>query len=167
MTTAVLPRHSAPAADAPAAGVATAWALDRNRCAVALDYDLPGATLWRARLRPLDARLTASSLTASLSAKPLLASLPLTRPLFLHGTPRTARIWVEAVGDLSGPGTVTTAGEISVGSRTWPARLTVRRTGLPGRRLLVVVAGRLVTPVRSFPGTQLRFEAVAEFTPCA
>ena len=157
MTTALLPRLE------PTAAAVAGWELDRTRCAAAVQLDLPGATIWRARLRPLAARLTGTMLTANFSARPALASLPLTRGLFLRGVSRTARIWLEAEGDLSGPGPVRVDGEISAGSRTWPARVWVRRTELPGERLLVTVAGIVHTPERTFPGTRMRFDAVGEF----
>jgi hypothetical protein len=164
MTTALLARP------APAPRHATApplaWELDRTRCAVGVDLDLPGATIWRARLRPLAARLTATTLTANLSVRPALASLPLTRGLFLRGVARTARIWLEADGDLRGPGPVRLAGELSAGSRSWPAQLWVRRTELPDDRVLLTVAGSVRTPERTFPGTRVRFDAVGEFEPC-
>ena len=167
MTTALLPRHlSAPRRAAAHAAPSPAWELDRSRCAAGVDVDLPGATIWRARLRPLAARLTDTELTANLSVRPALASLPMTRALFLRGIPRTARIWVEAEGDLRAPGTVRVDGEISAGSRSWPARLWLRRTELSDDRVLLTVAGRVLTAERTFPGTRVRFEAVAEFRPC-
>src|SRR3954453_14450497 len=114
MTTATRPTtdptestHGLPASDRGT------WELDRARCAVGIELALPGATIWRARLRPRTAHLTQSDrgshgtgdgigLTASLMAGPPLASLPFTRALFLRGTPRTASITVEADGELGG-----------------------------------------------------------------
>jgi len=159
MTTALISRPE------PASVLASGWELDRTRCAAAVQLDLPGATIWRARLRPLAARLTGTTLTANLSVRPVLASLPLTRGLFLRGVSRTARLWLEAEGDLSGPGPVRLDGEITAGSRSWPARLWVRRTELPEDRVLLAVTGLVRTPERTFPGTRVRFEAVAEFGP--
>jgi len=162
MTTALLTRP----VPAHAAADTRTWELDRARCALAVTLDLPGATIWRARLRPLAARLSATELSANLSVRPALASLPLTRALFLRGVSRTARIWLDVEGDLSGPDPLRVDCEVSVGSRTWPAQLWLRRTELPGDRLLVAVAGRIVTRERTFPGTKVQFEAVGEFVPC-
>ena len=162
MTTALLTRP----APAPVATAAAAWELDRARSAVAVTLDLPGATVWRARLRPLAARLTDDELTANLAVRPSVASLPLTRALFLRGISRTARIWLDVTGELRGPDPVRVTGEISVGARSWPAQLWVRHTELPGDRRLVTVTGRVLTPERTFPGTRVRFDAVAEFVPC-
>ncbi len=168
MTTALLSRPAPAPAPAPRHSLAQplTWDLDRTRCAVGVDLDLPGATIWRARLRPLAGRLSDTTLTANLSVRPALASLPMTRGLFLRGIARTARIWLEADGDLSGPDPVRVNGELSAGSRSWPAQLWIRRTELPDDRVLLTVAGRVLTAERTFPGTRVRFDAVAEFVPC-
>ena len=142
------------------------WELDRNRCAVAVGLALPGATIWRARLRPLAARLTRDSLTANVAATATSASLPLTRGLFLRGTARTLRVWVEAdarefSGDLAG-----LQGEITVASRSWPAQFALRRTALADDRILVEVVGRVMRPPRAFALTQVHVEAVGEFVRC-
>lgn len=157
MTTALISRPE------PTSVLASGWELDRTRCAAAVQLDLPGATIWRARLRPLAARLTGTTLTANLSVRPALASLPLTRGLFLRGVSRTARLWLEAEGELSGPGPVRLDAEITAGARSWPAHAWVRRTELPNGRVLVALTGLVRTPERTFPGTRVRFEAVAEF----
>lgn len=170
MTTAVIRRAKPAHARPQPADTAGTWDLDRSRCAVGVDLDLPGATIWRARLRPLAAHLSGTTLTANLSVRPLLASAPLTRGLFLRRIARTARIWLEAEGDLlaAGPGdAVGLAGEISAGSRSWPVQIAARRTTFDDERMLLTLVGRLVTPTRTFPGTQVRFEAVAEFVRCA
>jgi hypothetical protein len=142
------------------------WELDRSRCAVETSLALPGATIWRARLRPLAARITGSSLTANVSAKLAKASLPLTRPLFLRGTARTLRVWVEAdAGEFAGE-LVGLRGEVAVASRSWPAEFALRRTSIGDDRILVEVVGRVLRPVRGLALTQLRVEAVGEFVRC-
>ena len=144
------------------------WELDRGRCAVEVSLALPGATIWRARLRPVTARLTGDdplTLTATLSPRPTMMSLPLTRPLFLRHTARIAQLQFSAESEPAHAGRL--VGTVTLDARTWPVQLVLRRTPVGDGRLLVTVAGRVVRPLSTFPGTVFDIEAVAEFVRCA
>ena len=149
----------------------TTWELDRGRCAAEVSLALPGATIWRARLRPVTARLTGPdgpadtvTLTATLFPRPIMTSLPLSRFLFLRRTPRTTQLRLTAQGETGEPARL--IGEIVLGARAWPIRLVLRRTPIDDARVLVAVAGRVVRPMTTFPGAVVDVEAVAEFVRC-
>lgn len=145
----------------------TTWELDRGRCAAEVSLALPGATIWRARLRPVTARLSSAeglSLTATVSPRPIMTSVPQTRLLFLRGTARTAQLRLSAHGEVADHTRL--LGEVVLDARAWPIQLVLRRTPIDDARELVTLAGRIVRPTRTFPGTVVDVEAVAEFVRC-
>lgn len=154
----------------------TRWRLDADRCALELDYGFAALTVWRARLRVIEAELVRTAtdadgllqLSAVVAARPAYASLPGTRGWFLPLAARREQIRI--AGTVATPeGDGHQAARVSVGTAQWVARIVVRFTPGDGAgdRVVVVGCGVIVPRVDTpLPGGRTRLELAAEFLRC-
>jgi hypothetical protein len=167
-----------------AAPVSGTWNLDLERCALEVNYSMLGATVWRARLRPLEARIVLADrdedgaavagglvrISAGIAARAVYTSLPGTSGWFLPGTPCSEQITVTGNAfphdDAAGQ-TVYTLARVSAGDRLWRTRLTIRFALVHDERAVVAVAGTIVRGKDArVPRTAVRVEMAAEFVRC-
>jgi hypothetical protein len=163
--------------------LAGTWDLDLDRCALEVTYAVLGRTGWRARLRPVEARIrfgvagrdadggAVSSqhlrLSAAVAARPAYASLPATRGWFLRNTSRRDLIRVSGTAFPDTTGVAYADARITAGATHWAAVLAVRFTPMDEDRAIVAVAGVLAgRPEALVPGALTRVEMAAEFVRC-
>jgi hypothetical protein len=181
VATVVLPRVSddGPRVAAPVTGT---WDLDLDRCALEVNYAMFGVPLWRARLRPLEARIVLAEraedgtpvagglvrLSATVAVQPAYTSPPATRDWFLPATPRSEQIRIAGNAFPHDDGAVYTLARMSTDEDLWWTRLTVRFTLVHDERAVVAVGATIARRRDApFPRTPVRVEMAAEFVRCA
>jgi hypothetical protein len=149
--------------------------LDLGRCVAEAVVRILGVNAWRVRLRPISARLLlpapgtagAGSLSASLSARPAFASVPLTKQFFLAAARRDARITF-AIAEIPPAGegdTVEVDARVSIGDESWAIPVALRFVARDTERVVVAFSGgapqRLSDPLRR---VFTRIDAVSRFS---